>query len=323
MRVGVHTSIAGSLENAAHRAHQIGGDTFQIFSANPRGWRTKGPSPQDCENFRAARARYGLRPLAVHANYLINLASSDPFVQSLSVHAFRRELERSSALGADYVVIHPGSAKEGDRSESAATFVRSLVEAARGFDLGELTVLVENTAGQGNLLGTSFEELAAVLEGLKGAIPAGVCIDTAHLFAAGYEIQTREGLDETLRRLDATVGLVNVRLVHANDSKAAMGSRVDRHQHIGKGYIGAEGFRIILHHPRLRDLPFICETPIDRPGDDRRNLRMMRKLSAEDAESRPSRERCVQEISKTRPRSRSESVRATTNEAKASLLQAQ
>ena len=281
MRVGVHTSIAGALENAAHRAHQIGCEALQIFSANPRGWRAKHPSPGECERFRAAQIRYDLRPLAIHANYLINLASADPLIHNLSVAAFRSELQRAMALGADFVVIHPGSAKNGDRSAAAETFVQSLIEAARGLELGPLTVLVENTAGQGNVLGTSFEELAAILRGLEGAVQAGLCLDTAHLLAAGHAIHTRDGLNETLRQLDATVGLKNVRLVHANDSKTPIGSRVDRHEHIGRGHIGADGFRGILRHPMLREIPFICETPIDRPGDDRRNLRKMRSLAAE------------------------------------------
>jgi deoxyribonuclease IV len=322
MRVGIHTSIAGALENAAHRAHKIGCDTFQIFSANPRGWHTKDPSPEDCERFRQARARYGLRPLAIHANYLINLASGDPIIRSRSIHAFRRELERAAALGADYVVIHPGSAKNGDRSKSAGTFVSSLVEAARGLDLGGVMVLVENTAGQGNVLGSNFEELAAIVQGLRSAIAAGVCVDTAHLLAAGYPIHTAEGLNATLHQLDATVGLENVRLVHANDSKVVVGSRVDRHQHIGKGYIGADGFREILRHPKLRGIPFICETPIDRPGDDRRNLRMMRKLAAEGQNARLCGGRLQQKLSKTKPRSRLESARVHENGTKQSQLQA-
>lgn len=323
MRVGVHTSIAGALENAAHRAHKIGCDTFQIFSANPRGWQTRDPSPEDCEKFREARARYGLRPLAIHANYLINLASSDPLIHSLSVHAFRHELERAVALGADYVVIHPGSAKNGDRLKSAETFVNSLLEAARGLDRGGVMVLVENTAGQGNVLGADFEELAAILQGLKSEIAAGVCVDTAHLLAAGYAIQTGQGLNETLQQLDATIGLENVRLVHANDSKAPAGARVDRHQHIGKGYIGADGFREILRHPKLQGIPFICETPIDRPGDDRRNLRVMRKLSAEGPDPRLYGARRQQKVSKTKPRSHLESTKLHQNGTKQSQPQVQ
>jgi deoxyribonuclease IV len=322
MRVGVHTSIAGALENAAHRAHKIGCDTFQIFSANPRGWRTRDPSPEECERFRQARARYGLRPLAIHANYLINLASSDPVIRSRSIDAFRRELKRAAALGADYVVIHPGSAKNGDRSKSAETFVSSLVEAARGLDLGGVMVLVENTAGQGNVLGANFEELAGIVQGLRSAVAAGVCVDTAHLLAAGYPIHTRTGLNETLQQLDAMVGLENVRLVHANDSKAAIGSRVDRHQHVGKGHIGAEGFRGILRHPKLQGIPFICETPIDRPGDDRRNLRMMRKLAVEGQDAGLRGGRLQQKFQKTKPRSPLESSKVRENGTKRTQLQA-
>jgi deoxyribonuclease IV len=284
MRVGVHTSIAGALENAAHRAHQIGCDAFQIFSANPRGWRSGQPSPTACEKFREARAGYRLTPLAIHANYLINLASPDPAIRVPSVSAFRRELERALRLGADYVVIHPGSACNGDRARAAKAFVESLLRAAKGLNLDGLTVLIENTAGQGSVLGARFEELAAILAGIRQEVPAGLCLDTAHAFAAGYPIHTR-GLGQVLRQLEATVGLENIRLVHANDSKSAFGSHADRHQHIGKGQIGADGFRRILHHPKLKQIPFICETPIDRPGDDRRNLRIMRRLAEEKQES--------------------------------------
>jgi len=278
MRVGVHTSIAGALENSAHRAHQLGCDAFQIFSGNPRGWRTARPAAAACEEFREARAGYGLRPLAIHANYLINLASPEPAIRSPSVKAFLRELERALRLGADFVVLHPGSARNGNRAGARRKFVESLLRAAQGLNLDGLTVLIENTAGQGSVLGSSFEELAAILAGAGRELPVGVCFDTAHCFAAGFPIHTARGLIETVRQLEAAVGLKNVRLVHANDSKAAFGSKIDRHQHIGKGHIGAQGFRRILRHPKLRRIPFICETPIDRPGDDRRNLQMMRKL---------------------------------------------
>ncbi|HEV2380467.1 MAG TPA: deoxyribonuclease IV [Terriglobia bacterium] len=278
MRAGVHTSIAGALENAAHRAHEIGCDAFQMFSANPRGWRAQSISEAACNKFCEVRAGHGLTPLAIHANYLINLAAPDAVIRALSVAAFRAELQRAIALGADYVVLHPGSARNGERGGAVAGFRESLLQAARGIQFNGLTVLVENTAGQGNVLGSSFEELAEILGGVAGEIPAGLCIDTAHLFAAGYPIHTPRGLNQTVRRLDATIGLDKVRLVHANDSKTGFGSRCDRHAHIGEGYIGADAFRRILRHPNLRLIPFICETPIDKPGDDRRNLDMIRRL---------------------------------------------
>jgi deoxyribonuclease-4 len=279
--VGVHTSIAGAVENAAHHAKKIGCDTFQMFSANPRGWRTLDPTPEDCERFRAARARYKLAPVVIHDNYLINLASADVVIRKKSIAAFRRELERAVALGADYLVTHPGSAKDSTPGEAIRTCVESLKRAARGLKLDGLTILIENTAGQGASIGRTFEEVAEIVEGASSELPLGACIDTAHCFEAGYPIHEEKGLRETVRQLEATVGLRRVRVIHANDSKTPFGSRADRHQHIGRGYIGKEGFRRIVRHPRLRQIPFICETPIDRPGDDRRNLRMMRLLAGE------------------------------------------
>lgn len=279
MRVGVQTSIAGGVENAAREAQRLGCDAFQMFSANPRGWKTLEPAPESCERFREARARHRLSPVVVHGNYLINLASVDSRIGALSVAAFRREIQRAVALGADYLVMHPGSAKGTTTSRALKTLAESLRQAARGTHIDGLTILIENTAGQGQTLGRTFEEVAEIIAGSGGDIPLGACIDTAHCFAAGYAIHTRVGLEETLRQLDSTVGLAKVRVIHANDSKTEFGSHVDRHQHIGKGHIGAEAFGRIVRHPKLKRIPFICETPIDRPGDDKRNLRTMRKLA--------------------------------------------
>jgi deoxyribonuclease-4 len=280
MRVGVHTSIAGCIANAAHRAGSIGCDTFQMFSGNPRGWRTLDPSRADCESFREARAGYGHAPVAVHGNYLINLAAADPGIRELSIAAFRREIIRSLGLGADFIVTHPGSGRGGIRSQAILTFVESLKQAASGRQLNGLVILVENTAGQGMMLGGTFEEMAEILARAGGDLPVGACIDTAHCFEAGYPIHTAKGLAQTVKVLDATVGLEKVRLIHANDSKTGFGSHADRHEHIGRGQIGREAFRRIVRHPKLCRIPFICETPVDRPGDDERNLRVMRRLAA-------------------------------------------
>jgi deoxyribonuclease IV len=279
LRVGVHTSIAGALENAARRAGEIGCDTFQMFSANPRGWRTLDPTPEECERFRDEREARQLSPLVIHDNYLINLASADPEIRRKSVAAFRRELQRALALGADYLVAHPGSARNSSVSQAIATCIESLKQAAGGLTLDGLTVLIENTAGQGSVIGRSFEEVAEMVAGAGKELPAGACMDTAHLFAAGYSLHTARGLLETVRKLDRTVGLSRVRVIHANDSKAAFDSHVDRHEHVGRGQIGAVAFSRIVRHPKLRDIPFICETPVDEPDDDRRNLEMMRKLA--------------------------------------------
>jgi deoxyribonuclease-4 len=279
VRVGVHTSIAGAVENAAHHARRIGCDTFQMFSANPRGWKTLDPTPEQCARFREVRAGYGLTPVVIHDNYLINLASADPLVLQKSIAAFRREIERAVALGADYLVTHPGSAKGSSPPEAITRCVKSLREAARGLSLDGLRILIENTAGQGAAIGRTFEEVAEIIAGARNDLPMGACIDTAHSFEAGYAIHTEDGLAKMVEQLEATIGLENVHVIHANDSKTAFGSHADRHEHIGKGQIGKEGFRRIVRHPKLRSIPFICETPIDRPGDDKRNLGMMRRLA--------------------------------------------
>jgi len=279
VKVGVHTSIAGALENAAHHAKKIGCDTFQMFSANPRGWRTLDPTPAECESFRAARQGYGLSPVVVHDNYLINLASSDALIRERSIAAFRRELERALALGADYLVTHPGSAKGAAPAAAIATCVESLRQAAAGLKLDGLSILIENTAGQGTAIGRTFEEVAEIIAGAEKDLPVGACIDTAHSFEAGYAMHTAEGLNAAVKQLDATIGVKKVRVIHANDSKTAFGSHADRHEHIGKGQIGAEAFMRIVRHPKLKNIPFICETPVDKPGDDKRNLQIMRKLA--------------------------------------------
>jgi len=279
MRVGVHTSIAGALENAAHHAKRIGCDTFQMFSANPRGWSSLDPSPAACEAFREARRAHRLSPVVIHDNYLINLASSDPVLRERSIVAFCGELRRAVALAADFLVTHPGSAKGGSPSQAIATCVESLRRAAAGMKLNGLTILIENTAGQGSAIGRSFEEVAEIIAAAEKDLAMGACIDTAHSFEAGYPIHTEDGVNGVVKQLDATIGLKKVRVIHANDSKTAFGSHADRHEHIGKGQIGAEAFGRIVRHPKLRTLPFICETPVDRPGDDRRNIRVMRKLA--------------------------------------------
>lgn len=279
MRVGVHTSIAGGVEQAAVRASEIGCDTFQMFSANPRGWKAAGLSPAQGERFREARAAGQLAPVVIHDNYLINLATNDPVLREKSVAAFRAEIERALLLGADFLVTHPGSAGEQSISAAIAACVDGLRRSTNGLDLRGLRVLIENTAGQGASLGRTFEEVAEIIAAAGRGLPVGACLDTAHSFEAGYPLHTAAGLAEMLRLLEATVGVENIRIIHANDSKTEFGSHVDRHEHIGKGRIGREAFSRIVRHPELRAIPFICETPIDRPGDNVRNIRTLRKLA--------------------------------------------
>jgi deoxyribonuclease IV len=280
LRIGIHTSIAGDVTVALEMAHGLGANALQIFSSSPRMW-ARGNSriaETEAERFRARRKELALGPLVIHASYLINLASPNPVLRTQSVQAFHQELVRGLALGADFLVVHPGSRLESSVEAGVAAIAESLKQAARGLKLGELRILLENTAGQGSALGSRFEELKTVLESCSD-LPLGVCIDTAHLFAAGWDIRKAPGLEATLRHIDGVVGLDRVRVVHMNDSKVALGSRVDRHEHIGKGKIGLEAFREILKHPLLAGRAFILETPIDKPGDDKRNVAALWRLT--------------------------------------------
>jgi len=280
IRLGIHTSIAGDITGSLEIAHGLGANALQIFSASPRMWGKGGGSriaEADAARFRDRRKELSLGPLVIHGNYLINLASPNPVLRTRSVQAFHQEAVRALALGADYLVIHPGSGREGDRNSAVNAIIQSLRQALRGLKLGDLKILLENTAGQGTSLCWQFEEMKAILEGCRD-LDIGVCVDTAHVFAAGHDIRSAEGLESALRLIDSTVGLDRVFVLHVNDSKAALGSRVDRHEHIGKGKIGMDAFGRILNHSLLAGRAFILETPIDAPGDDRRNVAVLWKL---------------------------------------------
>jgi len=284
IRVGIHTSIAGDIAGALDLAHGLGANALQIFSSSPRMWaRPPARLPEaDAARFRERRKELGLGPLVIHDNYLINLASANPVLRTRSVQAFHQEIVRALALGADYLVAHPGSGRDREMSEAIQSIAQGLKQATRGLKLGSLQILLENTAGQGSSVGSRFGELKAILD-LCPELPLGVCIDTAHTFAAGWDLRTVEGLEGALQEIDRTIGLGCVAVVHVNDSKAAHGSRVDRHEHIGKGKIGLEAFGRILNHPLLAGRAFILETPIDKPGDDRRNVAALWKLLGRDA----------------------------------------
>lgn len=288
VRVGIHTSIAGNYLNALESARKLGVNALQIFSASPRMW-AQGASripDTDASAFRARRAELGLGPLVIHANYLINLAASQPMLRTRSIQAFHDELVRGIALGADFLVVHPGARGENTLQRAIGTIIESVKQAAKRVPLGHLRILIENTAGMGTSVGSSLEEVADLVAGLAG-LNAGACLDTAHLFAAGYDISSEKGLEQTIEHIENTIGLANVPVFHVNDSKIALGGRVDRHEHIGEGKIGAAAFGRILKHPRLGALPpsgvlgraFLLETPIDDPGDDRRNIARLWELA--------------------------------------------
>lgn len=281
-RIGIHTSVAGGVENAAERAYRLGCSAFQIFSSSPRQWAPYQLSRRQCEEMCRLRNQYELKPLVIHTNYLVNLAASNPLFLEKSIVAFRGEVERALALGAEYLVLHPGSFRGSDREAGLKQTAAAIAVATQELDLakGNLTILIENTAGAEYSLGGSFEQVAEILARLRGVVPIAACMDTCHTHVAGYDIVSAVGLRNTLANLDATIGLRNVPVWHCNDSKAARGSKLDRHEHIGKGEIGLEPFRRLLNHPRLSQAAFIAETPIDAPGDDLRNVAALKRLVA-------------------------------------------
>jgi deoxyribonuclease IV len=310
LRIGIHTSISGSHLNALESAKKLGANALQIFSASPRMWQTANVKiPEaDIKAFRARREELGLGPLVIHANYLINLAAAQPMLRTRSIQAFHEELVRGRELGADFVVVHPGSRGEAPIEQAIATIVDSVKQAARRVPLGKMRILIENTAGMGTAVGSRLEEVAAILYELNRGqnradgrpVPGdeedrpegrplqyAACLDTAHLFAAGYDIRSEAGFEQTVETIDRILGLENVPVFHMNDSKIPLGGRVDRHENIGNGKIGADAFARILRHARLGSaapagLPgraFLLETPIDDPGDDRKNVAKLWELA--------------------------------------------
>jgi deoxyribonuclease-4 len=279
-RIGIHTSSGGGVHNAAERAYRLGCNTFQIFSSSPRQWAPFELGELQCAELNRLRARYDLTPLVIHTNYLVNLASSTELFLKKSMEAFRGEVERALSLCADYLVLHPGSFRGADREQGLLRTAAAIAASTEGLDLvnGGLTILIENTAGSEFSLGGSFEQVAEVIERLEDIIPVGACIDTCHTHVSGYDIVSQDGLYETLLHLDATIGLNRVKVWHCNDAKAPRGSKLDRHEQIGKGMIGLEPFRLLLNDLRLAHAAFIAETPMEKPGDDRKNVEALKKL---------------------------------------------
>jgi deoxyribonuclease IV len=288
VRIGIHTSISGSYLNALEAAKKLGANALQIFSASPRMWQSSAVRvpDNDAKAFRARREELGLGPLVIHANYLVNLAATQPMLQTRSIQGFHEELVRGLALGADFVVVHPGARGEASMERAIASIIENVKQAARRVPMGKMRILIENTAGMGSCVGSRLEEVGAIVRGLSG-LHVGACLDTAHLLASGYDIHSEAGLEETIELVDRTIGLENVPVFHVNDSKVPLGGRVDRHQHIGKGKIGVAAFTRLLRHPRLGSVPpeglagraFLLETPIDDPGDDRKNVAKLWELA--------------------------------------------
>jgi deoxyribonuclease-4 len=282
-RIGVHVGTAGGSWTAVTRAVEAGANTFQIFTASPRMWKAAPVKAEDAAKMRELRAKHDVGPFAVHASYLINLCSQTETVRANSIEAFRGEVTRALALGAKYLVLHPGSWKGLTRDEGLRLAAEGIERAVDGMDFSAapaFRILIENTAGAEFSLGGKLEQVAELVARLETCAPVGVCLDTCHVHVAGYDIVSADGYVETMLLVRDTVGFDAVKVWHCNDAKAAMGSKLDRHEHIGEGTIGAEAFRRLLHDERFAGAVFIAETPVDAPGDEARNVGVLRALSA-------------------------------------------
>jgi deoxyribonuclease-4 len=279
-RIGIHLGTTGGASNAVERAREIGANTFQIFSSSPRMWRAPKIDPKQAARMKELRAKLDVGPLVIHTSYLVNVCSQTDEIREKSVAAFRGEIERALALGAEYLVLHPGSWKGLTRDEGLKLAADSITRAIDGLPWQgtPFHILIENTAGAEFSLGGSFEQVAELVARLRATAPVGVCLDTCHTHVAGYDLVSPEGYEQTITQAAATVGLDAVRVWHMNDAKAARGSKLDRHEHIGKGTMGLEPFRRLLNDKRFAHAAFIAETPVDDPGDEERNVTALKNL---------------------------------------------
>lgn len=273
-------SIAGGMDQAPLRGRQAGCDTIQIFTKSNRQWKAKPLAPREVEAFKANLVSTGIRPVVAHGCYLVNLAAPRALVWKKSVAAFREEMERAERLGIPYLVTHPGAHLGAGEAEGIARLAEALNVLHAALPGYAVQVLLETTAGQGSSLGYRFEQLAAILAKVDRADRVGICLDTCHLFAAGYDLRSADGYRRTMRELAAILGIARVKAIHLNDSQKGLGSRVDRHEHIGEGTLGLSAFRLVLNDARFRRVPMILETPKDPDfvTADRRNLARLRAL---------------------------------------------
>lgn len=279
IRVGVHVSIAGGLAKAVERARELKCSAMQIFSRNPRGWAVSPLSPARAMDFCSLLAKGDLEPIIVHTPYLLNLASPDDLIYNRSLEALSQEMQRAHLLGADYVVTHLGSSKQ-----KAVKFGLKRVIQALKTVLSKKTpvpLLLENSCGGGGEVGSNFEELQIIIQEVPVGSQLGVCFDSCHAFAAGYDLRNKEKTNQLVREIERTVGLNRLALLHINDAAGELGSHFDRHDHIGQGKIGLAGFKNLLAHPSLRGIPLILETPQKNRNDDLRNLKKIRQILKE------------------------------------------
>ena len=281
-RIGIHLGASGGASNAVLRAEEIGANTFQIFSASPRMWRAPKVKPEEAARSSFMRAKHNVGPLVIHTSYLVNVCSQNDEVRQKSIVAFRGEIQRALELGAEYLVLHPGSYKGMTRDEGLKLAADSIEKSIDGlaWQGTPFTILIENTAGAEFSLGGNFEQVAELVALLRNHAPVGVCLDTCHTHVSGYDIVSAEGYEETMKQAAGSFGFDAVKVWHCNDAKAARGSKLDRHEHIGKGTIGIEPFRWLLNDARYAHAAFIAETPEDDPSDEERNVNALKSLVA-------------------------------------------
>lgn len=288
MRLGAHESIAGGLHKAFDRAARVGCEAIQIFVRPNRSWAIPELDEEDVALFRAKAEATSIRPIVAHASYLLNLASPEDGLWQRSVDTLVVELERCDSLGVPWLVIHPGAHVGGGEEAGLARMTHALAEVHRATRGRHTRILLETTAGQGTRLGHRFEHLRTLLAETEGGERLGICLDTCHVFAAGYELRTARGYAETMAEFDEVIGLERLQVIHLNDSKGELGSRRDRHEHIGRGHIGRAGFRHVLTDPGLANLPGLLETPkSDDLHEDKRNLAVLRDLLRSSPEISP------------------------------------
>jgi deoxyribonuclease-4 len=276
-RLGVHTSIAGGLYLSLEKAKALGCNTLQIFSHNPRGWAVRQISEEDASRFKSLKVHLSISPVYIHTSYLINMASRDKRLRRKSIEMLIIEMDRADAIGADYVILHAGSAAGDEKNICIKRAIDALNEVAQEKQW-EAGLLIENTAGERGDISSTIIDLSEIMTGTKGSLLSGLCIDTCHAFAAGYDLRYYKGIRRILDEIKRYIGLDNVKLIHLNDSKGDIGSGIDRHEHIGIGKIGSNGLRQFINFPPLKDIPLILETPKKSEYDDPRNLRTVRKM---------------------------------------------
>lgn len=271
-------SISGSIDQAVDRALELGCDTFQMFTRNPRGWKFGKLKDEESNRFKEKLGSSGLGPVAAHMPYLPNLSSPKKLIYNKSVKSLIAELDRCASLNIPYVVTHLGS-HLGRGADIGLAQIVTAVNQALSQNRSNVMLLLENTAGTKNSMGSSFEDIERILHRVERRKRVGICFDTAHAYAAGYDLHTSQAVDDTIKKFDSILGLGLLKVIHLNDSKVGLGSGRDRHEHIGLGYIGEEGFKALFRHEAVRNLPFIMETPIDDRRDEVGSMRKARELS--------------------------------------------